>query len=76
MPEAEKEAQHGRKAGSLGRLLPGLKLESTATGVLISGLLPESDKVAEIAGVKHDEHGFLVPRSVIPSQIAPGCPPA
>ncbi|MBL9179649.1 MAG: MFS transporter [Verrucomicrobiaceae bacterium] len=61
LPANEQGGQHGRMAGSLGRLLPGFSLESTATGVRISGLFPESDSVVEIAGVKHDEQGFLVP---------------
>lgn len=73
MPANEQGGQFGRKAGSLGRLLPGLKLDSTADGVRISGLLPGSDIAVEIDGGQCDEQGFLI---VTPPQTAPGCPPA
>lgn len=59
LPANEQGGQLGRKTGSLGRLLPGLNLESTATGVRISGLLPDDNRVVEITGVKYDEQGFL-----------------
>lgn len=60
MPANEQGGQLGRKHGSLGRLLPGLNLEPTATGVRVSGLLPDDNRVVEITGVKHDEQGFLI----------------
>ena len=59
MPAGDKDEQLGQKAGSLGRLLPGLAIESTADGVRISGLLPADDRSASIPGVKMDEQGFL-----------------
>jgi acyl-[acyl-carrier-protein]-phospholipid O-acyltransferase/long-chain-fatty-acid--[acyl-carrier-protein] ligase len=60
MPAGDEDEQHGKKTGSLGRLLPGLVIESTAEGVIIGGLLPEDERTASIAGVKMDEQGFLV----------------
>ena len=60
MPAGEEGFQIGRKAGSLGRLLPGLNLEATDNGVRISGLMPGKDTVVNLAGVKLDEQGFLV----------------
>ena len=59
MPANDKDDQLGRKAGSLGRLLPGLKIESPPEGVCISGLLPKDDRSISIPGVKMDEQGFL-----------------
>lgn len=60
LPAGEDEGQHGRKIGSLGRLLPGLAIESTAEGVVISGLLPAPSLTATIPGAKMNEQGFLV----------------
>lgn len=71
LPANEQGGQLGRKAGTLGRLLPGLALDSTSTGVRISGLLPESDSAVEFTGVQCDEHGFLI---ITPPRTAPGCP--
>ena len=59
MPAGDKDEQLGQKAGSLGRLLPGLAIESTADGVRISGLLPGDERNASLPGVKMDEQGFL-----------------
>ena len=59
MPPNDKDEQLGRKAGSLGRLLPGLALESNAEGVRISGLLPNDDRSISLPTVKMDEQGFL-----------------
>ena len=60
MPANDKDEQLGQKAGSLGRLLPGLKIESTPEGVRISGLLPKDERSVSLPGVKMDEQGFLV----------------
>lgn len=60
MPEDEKGGQLGQKSGSLGRLLPGLIIESTPEGVRISGLMPNDSQSVFIAGFKLDEQGFLV----------------
>ncbi len=60
LPAAEQGNQLGQKGNSLGRLLPGLHLESTPAGVSISGLLPGDASAVAIAGVKLDEQGFLV----------------
>lgn len=60
MPDNDKEAQHGLKPDSLGRLLPGLLVELTAEGVRISGLLPNDQRTITLPGVKLDDEGFLV----------------
>ena len=62
MPPGYEDDQYGQRAGTLGRLLPGLIVESTAEGVRISGLLPDDDRSASIPCVKMDEQGFLIPR--------------
>ena len=66
MPANDKDEQLGQKAGSLGRLLPGLVIESTADGVRISGLLPGDERSADIPEVKMDAQGFLVSRQLTP----------
>ncbi|MFN0075933.1 MAG: MFS transporter [Prosthecobacter sp.] len=60
MVTGDEGLQLGKKPGSLGRLLPGFNIESTADSVRISGLMPEDPRVITIAGVKFDEDGFLV----------------
>ncbi|MBN8422279.1 MAG: hypothetical protein J0L73_25415 [Verrucomicrobia bacterium] len=60
LPAADKDQQLGQKAGSLGRLLPGLTIESTPEGLLIIALLPDDPRTASIPGAKMDEQGFLV----------------
>ncbi|MCB1277225.1 MFS transporter [Prosthecobacter sp.] len=60
MPANDKDEQFGRKPNSIGRLLPGLRIESTADGVCISGLMPDDERTVSIAGVKLDDQGFLV----------------
>ncbi len=60
MPADEEGGQLGRKPSSLGRLLPGLNIESTPDGVRISGLIPDDDRTVSIFGVKLDDQGFLV----------------
>ncbi len=60
LPHADKDQQLGQKAGSLGRLLPGLTIESTPEGLTITALLPDSPLSATIPGAKMDEQGFLV----------------
>jgi len=62
MPENEQGGQLGKKAGSLGRLLPGFKIESNAGDLVLGGLLPKEDSTITIPGVKLDGDGFLVPR--------------
>jgi hypothetical protein len=61
MPEKEKGAQVGGKRGSLGHFLPGLSVRTESGGMVFSGLLPHSDAVARVRGVKLDEDGFVVP---------------
>ena len=61
MPENEPGGQLGRKAGSLGRLLPGFAVQCDAGGITISGLMPRSDAVIRMEGVQFEERGFLVP---------------
>ena len=70
MPANDKDEQLGQKAGSLGRLLPGLKIESTPEGVRISGLLPRDERRVSIPGVKMDEQGFLVMASGLTSPLS------
>lgn len=65
LPEVERGNQLGRNPQSIGRLLPGLTIESTGTGVQISGLLPIDERVASIDGVSFDEHGFLIRASAV-----------
>ena len=60
LPKADKDQQLGQKPGTLGRLLPGLTLESTPAGLTISALLPDSPLTATIPGAQMDEQGFLV----------------
>lgn len=60
MPENEPGGQLGRKAGSLGRLLPGFTVQSDADSISISGLMPRNDAVLRLPGVQLDEQGFLV----------------
>ncbi|MGV3663420.1 MAG: MFS transporter [Prosthecobacter sp.] len=67
MPENDKDAQLGKKAGSLGRLLPGFKVGSNAGDLVLSGVLPRDDSTVTIASVKLDEDGFLVPSSTHPT---------
>ena len=67
MPAGDKDEQLGQKANSLGRLLPGLIIESTADGLKISGLLPNDARSASIPGVKMDDQGFLVSRQLTPT---------
>lgn len=66
LPEAERGNQLGQKTASLGRLLPGLSLATTADGVQISGLLPGDATVVTINGVKLDEQGFLLMAAITP----------
>jgi acyl-[acyl-carrier-protein]-phospholipid O-acyltransferase/long-chain-fatty-acid--[acyl-carrier-protein] ligase len=61
MPENEPGGQLGRKAGSLGRLLPGFNLQNAADSIRISGLMPGSDAEIHLPGVHLDDQGFLVP---------------
>lgn len=58
--EGDEEPQHGRRAGTLGRLLPGLQAESTTTGLTLHGLLPDDQRSITLAGAQLDEHGFLL----------------
>ena len=67
MPEDEKGGQLGKKAGSIGRLLPGLKIETSNEGVRISGLMPGDERSIIIPDLHLDEQGFL---TAAPSQIA------
>lgn len=60
MPANEQGGQLGKKAGSLGRLLPGLKVQSNAGDLVLGGLLPKEDSTITIPGVKLDGDGFLV----------------
>lgn len=59
MPANEQGGQLGRKAGTLGRLMPGLILETTEHGVRIRGLTPDDGRRIDLDGVNCDEQGFL-----------------
>ena len=59
MPSGDKDQQLGHKAGSLGRLLPGLIIECTAEGALITALLPDDGRSISLPAAKMDEQGFL-----------------
>jgi hypothetical protein len=61
MPENEPGGQLGRRAGSLGRLLPGLAVHCDAGGITISGLMPRNNAVIRLDAVQFEERGFLVP---------------
>lgn len=62
LPAHDKDVQLGRKAGTLGRLLPGLNAEATPEGLRISGLLPNNDEAVILPGVSLDADGFLAPQ--------------
>jgi len=59
MPQNEQGGQLGRKEGTLGRLLPGLCVRSSAEGITISGLVPDASIAIHLPGVRLDEDGFL-----------------
>ncbi|OYW72036.1 MAG: hypothetical protein B7Z37_26040 [Verrucomicrobia bacterium 12-59-8] len=59
MPAGYEDDQHGQRAGCLGRLLPGLVIETTPDGVRLSGLLPDDGRSISLPGAKMDEQGFL-----------------
>ncbi|MEZ5383925.1 MAG: MFS transporter [Prosthecobacter sp.] len=62
MPANEAGGQLGRKAGSLGRLLPGFAVQSEPGGGLrLSGLMPRSQATLPLPGLQLDPQGFLVP---------------
>lgn len=61
MPEKERGAQHGRKPGSLGHMLPGLVVQPESGGLTFLGLLPMHEAASQVRGVKLDDEGFVVP---------------
>lgn len=63
MPANEQGGQIGRKADSLGRLMPGLVLETIDHGVRVRGLMPEDELTVDLVGVDCDEQGFLQRRT-------------
>lgn len=60
LPANEQGGQHGRKAGSLGHLLPGLFVKTHETDIQIHGLSPNSSNAITLAAVKLDEQSFLI----------------
>lgn len=58
--KGDEEPQLGRKAGSIGRLLPGFRVELQTDGITLHGLLPDEAKSIELKSLWLDEHGFLV----------------
>jgi acyl-[acyl-carrier-protein]-phospholipid O-acyltransferase/long-chain-fatty-acid--[acyl-carrier-protein] ligase len=57
--KGDEEPQHGRKPGSLGRLLPGFTIDHLPDGLQISGLLPKNDRQVLLKAFHLDEHGFI-----------------
>jgi acyl-[acyl-carrier-protein]-phospholipid O-acyltransferase/long-chain-fatty-acid--[acyl-carrier-protein] ligase len=71
MPKPERDNQHGTRAGSFGRLLPGLKVEVAADGLRISGLKPHDAAAVTLPGVVLDDEGFLVRPPAVQQTASP-----
>jgi hypothetical protein len=62
MPKVGDEVQLGTREGTLGRLLPGLAVTHTETGLIVSGLAPTSTASVTLEGMKLDDDGFIAKR--------------
>lgn len=62
MPKGEEGNQPGSQAGSPGRLLPGLSICRTESGLEISGLSPANAAAIKLPRYDLDENGFVVKR--------------
>lgn len=60
MPKGEEGNQSGSRAGSPGRLLPGLRMGRADGALEVSGLAPASVAAIRLPGFDLDEDGFLV----------------
>lgn len=61
MPPTEAGNQLGQRAGSAGRLLPGLTCESDDSGITIGGLAKGEEQKIQLDGWTLDAMGFVVP---------------
>jgi len=57
--KGDEEPQHGRRAGSLGRLLPGFTIENLPDGLQISDLHPKDERQVQLKAFHLDEDGFI-----------------
>ncbi len=62
MPADTKDEMFGTREGTLGRLLPGLAVQHTETGLIISGFAPTSTTTITLEGMKLDDAGFIAKR--------------